>query len=156
MSLGTSNSTIPQNAIVELLETADTSVWSTDDPNVFRWQERTENERGPGDGQPPELYVWQPTSAELTRISADNDLLQEEPTVEIYIYTLSESDTTSLSRDVISYMSALMSDNYSNSEFADIVPTGVEDFREQKMRETTNHFVYSVEVSLERETETGL
>lgn len=154
---GSSSEVAPSDAIKELLNTADTSVWGTaEDPVAFKWHERSQQERGPGDGMPPELYIWQPTSAPLNRLTADNALLTEEPTAEIWVYSLSEADTKQLARDVIHYMSEFMSENYQNTEFADIVPSNVEDFREQKLQEQTNHFTYMVEVELSRETETGI
>lgn len=153
---GSTTEVTPTEAIAELLSTADASVWSTTTPSVFEWWERSQSERGPGDGMPPELYVWQPTGASLERFSADGDLLVESPTVEIYVFTLSEADTRVLARDVIKYLSEFMSDNYQNSEYADIQPTAVEDFREQKMTAKTNHYVYTVECDIERETTTGV
>lgn len=153
---GTTSDVKPAEAVRDLLESADSSVWTGDTPDVFLWWEREQNERGPGEGQAPHLYTWQPTTASLERVSADNTLLTEEPTVEVYIYSLSESTTGQLSRDVINYLSEFMSDNYNNSEFADLQPTNVEDFREQKITQKTDQYVYTVECQIQREQETGV
>ena len=147
----------PVEAITELLEGAEQfGVWNTADPNVYKWWDRSQSERGPGQGQPPELYVSSLTGAPIERISAEGALLQEEPTVEIWVYTLSESDTAQLARDVIQFMSEYMDNQEKQSPFVDIVPSNVEDFREQKLAQHTDHFVYQVEISLERLSNTGM
>ena len=157
MSIPSTNEQPPVEAIQDLLQQADTSVWNTaDDPNVYKWWDRAQSERGPGQGQPPELYVSSLTGAPIERISADGALLQEEPTVEIWVYTLSESDTAQLARDVIQFMSEYMDNQEANGPFVDIVPSNVEDFREQKLAQHTDHFVYQVEISLERLSNTGV
>jgi len=144
-------------AIVDLLKNAASSVWSTtQDPNVFRWQAKSQQERGPGATQPPELYVWMPTSAPINRLTADNDLLEELPNIEIHVYTLTESDTSDLARDLISFFSDYMSDRENRTEYADIVPVNAEDFREQKLAQRTEHFVYTVEIEVTKLTDTGV
>ena len=153
---GSTSKDTPVEAITELLETADTSVWTNEDPDVYKWWEQSEKERGPGDGQNQELNVWQPTSATISRISADNTLLEELPPVEIHCITLDEDKTRRLARDTIDYMSEFMSDIEANTEYADIVPTSVQDFREAKLRQKTDHYVYVVEVEITKLTETGV
>jgi len=157
MSIPSTNEETPVEAIADLLEQATTSTWNTtQDPAVYKWWERSQSERGPGQGQPPELYVSSLTGAPIDRISADGALLQEEPTVEVWVYTLSESDTAQLARDVIQFMGEYMDDQEQNGPFVDVVPSNVEDFREQKLRQKTDHFVYQVEISLERLSNTGV
>ena len=162
MSIPSTNEQPPVEAIQDLLQQADTSVWNTADPNVYKWWDRAQSERGPGQGQPPELYVSSLTGAPIERISADGALLQEEPTVEIWVYTLSQADGSGeeecaqLARDVIQFMSEYMDNQEANGPFVDIVPSNVEDFREQKLRQKTDHFVYQVEISLERLSNTGV
>lgn len=154
---GSTTEVNPSEAIKELLETADTSVWdTTQDPDVYLWQEISQSERTPGQGQPARIYTLQPTGAPLERLTADNELLIEEPAVEIWIYSLSESDTATLARNVISYFGEYMSDKYQNTEFADIVPSVQEDFRESKIAERTEGYVYMVEVQIQREEPTGV
>ena len=156
MSLPTTQEDGPIEAIQDLLEQADSSVWSTDDPDVFKWWDIAQSERGPGQGQPPRLFVSQLTGAPIDRISADGVLLQEEPTVEVWVYTLSESETAQLARDVIQFTSAFMDNQEQNLPFVDVVPSNVEDFRHQKMRQVTNHFVYQVEIQMEALSDTGV
>ena len=153
---GSTSSVVPQEAIRDLLVTADSSVWNTATPDVFLWQEKSQKERGPGQVQNPHLYVWQPTGAPLERLTAENSLLVEEPTVEIYVYSLDASITAQLSRDLIQYLSEFMSEGYNNTEYADIVPTVQEDFREQKITQQTDHYIYMVECEIQRETSTGV
>lgn len=156
MSLPSTSEQTPVRAIQDLLRNADETTWSTETPEVYLWEERSQDERGPGQGMPPELYVSQLTGAPLERFSADNDLLLDEPTCEIWVYSLDSTETEALARDVISYMSAFMADKMEHSEFTDIVPSNVEDYREQKLRKVTQHFIYEVEIQMERLTETGV
>lgn len=155
--LPSTGETTPVEAIADLLTNADTTAWNTtQDPAVFKWWDREQSERGPGQGMPPELYVSSLTGAEINRMSADGALLQEEPTVEVWVYTLHESDTAQLARDVIQFLSEYMDDQEQRGPFVDVVPSNVEDFREQKLRQKTDHFVYQVEVECERLSETGV
>lgn len=154
--LPTTTATTPVEAIEALLENADSSVWRGDDPTVFTWWCRAQAERGPGQGQPPELYVSSLTGAPIDRLSADGALLQEEPTVEIWVYSLDESVTATLARDVIQYMSAFMDDQEQHLPYVDVMPSNVEDYREQKMTRHTGHFIYQVEVSMEQLNATGV
>jgi hypothetical protein len=134
-----------------------TDPFTLEAPNVYSWWEKSQSERGPGQDQLPELHVWQPTSAPLDRITAENSLLEESSSVEIYVYTLNDADACAqYARDLINYLSAYMSDRERNTTYADIVPTNVEDFREQKLRQKTNHFVYTVECEITHIEETGV
>lgn len=154
---GSTSNKNPSEAIKELLETADSSVWNTSQiPDFYLWQEISQQERTPGETQPPRIYVYQPTGAPLERLTASNELLIEEPAVEIWVYSLSHSDTATLARDLINYFGEFMSDNYQKTAFADIVPSVHEDFRESKIAERTEGYVYMVEVQIQRETNTGV
>jgi len=150
----TSSATAPVDAIIDLLEGADSSDWTNADPNVFSWWDRTQQERGPGDGQPAELYVWMPVATNIDRLSADAEVLIEESTVEIWVFTLDELETQEYARDVIFYLSDYMNDNEQRTLFHNLEPSGVEDFREQKVSERTDHYVYTVEMRLRKITDT--
>lgn len=143
-------------AIVDLLMGASSSVWTLDDPTVWTWWDRSQSERGPGQGQPAELYAWAPGGFELSRVSADGDVLDETGAVEVWAYTLDEAATAQYARDVIQFISQYIDSNEQFSEFRDIQPSAVEDFREQKLRDITDHFVYNVEIQMQRLSETGL
>lgn len=142
----------PVDAIHDLLQNAGTSVWNTtQDPTVHRWHDRAEGERGPGDGQPPELYVWQPSGGPIERFTADGALLWEPGApVEVWAFSLDESEVKTLTDDVINFIDDYLDDQEQNTPFVDIQPTSVEDFREQKPRRVTDHYVYRVLVDLER------
>lgn len=149
--MSTTTQTDPVDAIQDLLDGAPTSTWgTTQDPDVFRWDEVAQTERGPGQGQPPHLYVWQPTGGPIERFSADGVLLWEpDSPVEVWAYSLDEIDTKTLAQDVINFIDDYLDDQEENTPFVDIQPTMVEDFREQKVTRRTDHYVYRVEIMLE-------
>ena len=150
----TSSAVAPVDAIIDLLEGADSSDWTNADPSVFSWWDRNQQERGPGDGQPGHLYVWMPVSSTIDRLSADAQVLIEDSTVEIWVFTLDANETLEYARDVIFYLSDYMNDNEQDTVFHNLEPTGVEDLREQKLTERTDHYVYTVEMSLRKITDT--
>ena len=156
MTLPSTQEETPVKAIQELLSQADNSVWSTETPEVYLWEERSQDERGPGQGMPPELYVSQLTGGPIERISADGVLFRETPTCEIWVYSLDDTETAQLARDVISYMSEFMDNQEANSPFVDMQPSNVEDYREQKLRKVTQHYIYEVEIEMEKLTDTGV
>lgn len=146
----TTTDTDPVDAIVDLLDGAPSATWDTADPTVLRWHDRTESERGPGQGQAPHLYAYQPAGGPIERFSADGALLWEpDAPVEVWVYSLDESDTKTLAQNVIDFLDDYLDDQEANTPFVDIQPTSVEDFREQKLTQRTEHFTYRVEVALE-------
>lgn len=156
MTLPTTQEEGAIEAIQDLLQEAESTVWSTEDPAVFKWHDRAQSERGPGQGMPPELYISQLTGNPRERISADGVLSLEEPTVEVWVYSLNESETRQLARDVISYLEEFTANQEENLPFVDVYPSNIEDYREQKLRQVTDHFIYEVEISMEALRDTGL
>lgn len=151
MSVSTTAVT-PVNAIVDILDGTPATDWTLTTPSVYRWHERSERERGPGQGQPLELHCWMPTTSTLTRMSADRETLQEDSTVEIHVMSLDEGETITTARDVIHILSEYMDEQQTNTNYVDFQPSSVEDFREAKLSERTDHYVYVVECELERLT----
>lgn len=151
MSVSTSAET-PVDAVYDILDGTGGTEWTLIAPAVFKWHEKSERERGPGQGQPAELHVWQPTSSDITRLTADKNTLQETSEVEVVVFSLSESDTINYARDLIQVLSEYIDEQEQNTNYVDLQPSGIEDFREQKLSERTDHFTYSVTVELERIT----
>jgi len=139
--------TQPVQAIIDLLENADSTEWTpTQDPVVKNYWNDSQSERGPGDGQPPILYVWSPTGPTLDRFSVDGDDFQRNDTVEVQAWSLVESETVGLQEDVIDILSQYLDDNETDTPYTDVAPVGAEDFREQTPARSTQHYVMSVEV----------
>jgi len=139
--------TQPVQAIIDLLENADSTEWTpTQDPVVKNYWNDSQSERGPGDGQPPILYVWSPTGSTLDRFSVDGDDFQRNDTVEVQAWSLVESETVGLQEDVIDILSQYLDDNETDTPYTDVAPVNAEDFREQTPARSTQHYVMSVEV----------
>lgn len=151
MSVSTSAET-PVNAVYDILDGTAATEWTLQAPAVFKWHERSERERGPGQGQPTELHLWMPTGTDISRLTADKETLQEISQVEIHVMSLVESETINYARDVIQILSTYMDEQQTNTNYVDFEPSAVEDFREAKISERTDHFVYVVECELERLT----
>lgn len=132
-------------AIIDLLEAATT--WTpTTDPVVKRYWDDAQSERGPGADQPAILYVWSPTGSTLDRFSMDGDDFRRNDTVEVQAWSLDETETDQLQRDITDILSQYLDDNKTETPYTDVAPVNEEDFREQKPARTTDHYVMAVEV----------
>lgn len=135
-------------AIIDLLEAAATSEWTpATDPVVKRYWDDAQSERGPGADQPAILYVWSPTGTTLDRFSMDGDKFDQSDSVEVQAWSLDETETEQLQRDVTDILSQYLDDNSVETPYSDVAPVGQEDFREQTPARTTDHYIMSVEVS---------
>jgi hypothetical protein len=134
-------------AIIDLLEAATDSEWTpTTTPNVRRYWDDAQSERGPGADQPAILYVWSPTGTPLEQFSRDATQYDKTDTVEIQAWSFDATESRQLQTDVTRILSKFLDDNKDNTPYNTVRPTGQEDFREQKPARTTDHYVMSVEV----------
>lgn len=148
-----STATEPVETLEDILSGVASTEWTNADPQVFRWWEHSQSERGPGQGQPAHIYILQTTNTPVDPISADGILLEENPTLEVFIYTFSETETGEYARDVIQILSQYFADNQNLTEYFHIEPSGIEDFREQKVTQQTEHYVYTVEIEMQKLTD---
>jgi len=140
-------STEPVETVQEILDDYPDTAWTVNTPTVlFNW-ERAFSEKGPGQGQPPELYVWSPIDASLSQLTADGDYLEEDHTVEIQCWTLNESETWQLARDTIQIFGDYLDNQQGVSDFLTLPPTASTDLRADKQARRTEHYVATVEVS---------
>lgn len=153
----TSSSTQAQETIKDLLQGY--GGWTNATPNVFLVQEVAQSERGPGQGQPAELYIWSPTTDSLDAFDASYSHFDETRTVEIWIYTLEGdnlgSENVEYQDDVIDFLSQYANDNTVNTTFNRIRPVSVDDRRSELMARDTDHTITSVEVELQNHRDTG-
>ena len=105
----------------------------------------------------PAIYAHKPVGDELTRFSAESLALEEDETVELYIYILQTEDKTPPERAareyrnrVINVLSAYMNDNYTRTEFLYLEPSGATDARASTIARQTDHYVYTVEIDTHR------
>lgn len=135
---------------------AGVDVWGTTPPNVRSYWDDAQNEKGPGADQPAVIYVWSPVDSTLERFSIDDGELRENNTVEIQIWTLDEQEAVTLSNDIVEILSKYMADNKDRTPYAEVQPSGLSDFREQKNARMTNHYIMSVEIDTDGLITTGL
>jgi len=134
-------------AIIDLLEAATDSEWTpTNTPNVRRYWDDAQAERGPGSDQPAILYVWSPTGTSLERFSADGDDFRKQDSIEVQAWSLDATESRQLQTDVTDILSQYLDDNKTATPYTDVAPVAQEDFREQKPARTTDHYVMSVEI----------
>ena len=139
----------PVDAAFDLLDGEELAFQTV--PDVFRWHDVDESERGPGQGQAPHLYVWQPTGGPIERFSADGVLLHHpNEAVEVWAYSLVESEVKQLAEEVVNFFAEFMDNQMQETAFADIQPVNKEDLRSQTSRARTEHYIYRVEIQLER------
>jgi len=132
--------------IIALLEAAPDTDWTRDTPDVRTYWADSQQERGPGDGQPAVLYVWSPTDSSLETFSMDGDEFREDTTTEVQIWSLDETEARQLQADVTRILSQFLDDNATNTPYSDVHPVNQRDFREQKPARDTRHYVMAVEI----------
>ena len=136
----------PVETILELLE-ANTN-WSNSTPEIYRLDETTPKARE--NNQDDAIYVRATASNELERFSADPQEQTENAGVDILVYSLDESRAITLSQDLKRLFREYMNDNFEQTNWHDIEPTNVTDTRGSRIARQTNHYVFIVEVALER------
>ena len=132
-------------AVIDLLDAAGPSQYAVV-PVVKNYWDDTQQERGPGADQTPILYVWSPTGSSLDRFSMDGTEFRRNDTVEVQAWSLDESETAQLQRDVVDILSQYLDDNQTETPYTDLAPVTAEDFRAQNPARKTDHYVMSVTV----------
>jgi len=145
----------PVETVQEILAGQPDAKWTDKSPTVlFNW-DRAFSEKGPGQGQPPELYVWSPIDASLSQLTADGDYLEEDHTVEVQCWSLSESATWQLARDTIQIFGDYLDNQQGVSDFLTLPPTASTDLRADKQARRTEHYVATIEISPLKLNSTG-
>lgn len=134
------------DAVIDLLQNAAATDWTPATPTIKQWWDDSQSERGPGAGQAAILYVWSPTGSSLDRFSMDGTRFDRSDNIEIQVWSLDETETEQLRRDVVDILSQYLDDNETQTPYSDIQPTVSSDFREQNQARRTDHYVSSVEV----------
>ena len=135
--------------------------WALETPEIFLQQEVAQADRGPGDGQPPEIYLFEPLSAELSSIDAKMSRFNERRTVIAVVYTLNSPDShgaeaTQYEHDIIQFISEYRIDNTDNTDFYEIRPSTVDSRLSEHITRTTDYHVTAVEIELQRQRTAGL
>jgi hypothetical protein len=147
----------PVRVVADLLEIEPKQAYTiTEKPTIKPYFDDAPAERGPGADQPPDIYVFSPTSATLDRHSMDDAQFNRSNTLQLIIMSLDEREVIDLAGDVVNILSKRLQDNDGITPFIDLAPTQVSDFREQKQSRVTDHFVTRVTVETTNLTDTGL
>jgi len=152
----TSSESEPVDAVKDLLEQQDSSNWTNQAPVIEYVHEVPFSEKGPGDGQPAELFVWQPVDSDISKLTAEGRYLDEDHNVEVQIWTLTESETMEYARDVIQIFGDFLDTQKNVSEFITLPPTSTRDLRSDKLPRKTSHYLATVEISPRKLSEAGL
>jgi len=142
--------TDPVDAIVDILRASPTGTFSTA-VSIYRLDETTpagrQNERQNA------LYVLESTGVDLNRFGINpgtQDLQTEDGQVQIYIYSLTQSEAKTTAQETVSHLRGFLSDNYSQTNFLNIEPNNISDRRASSIARQTDHFVYVVDIQTER------
>lgn len=150
-TLPTSDETDPPAALVELLEGAPDTRWPDDEPpTVARLEETARSERGPGHGQPVELYVWAPDGGDAEPHSADYDALEQTETLQVQAWALEEGEAFEYREAALAFLAEYGNDNEAHTPFHRIRPTATSDLRSEHVRRQTNHYVMGLDVRVQR------
>ena len=136
----------PVDAVTDILEQSTDSDYTGDKPGVIeRVEERAPQERNSTTGAA--LYIWQPTDADLERVSADGDLLNRVSQVEIFIYVLEDqARAVKLQEDLIRFLGTFMDDNRDRTDLNSIEPNVLSDSRTANLPRNTRHHATGIEV----------
>jgi len=151
----TSSESEPVDAVKDLLEQQDSSNWTNQAPVIEYVHKVPFSEKGPGDGQPAELFVWQPVDSDISKLTADGRHLDEDHNVEVQIWTLTESETVEYQRDVIQIFGDYLDSQQDTTEFITLPPTSTRDLRSDKLPRKTSHYLATVEISPRKLSEAG-
>ena len=158
MSLPQTTNRNPPDAIKELLNGYEG--WSLGQPKVQLLQETSQSERGPGQGQPAEMYLWMDGGMDLPVFSADGDHWDASGDIDIWIITLENGklgeDNQVYMNETVQFLSEYINDNEQNSIFHRIRPSNADDQRAEHITGTTDHHASVVTVSVREFRETGL
>ena len=138
------------DSIIEILDTPEISDYRNQDPTVLNYWDRTQQERGQGAGQPAEIYVWETAGKSIERFSLDNTSTHDTASVEALIYSLDEQEVIDYAEDARNNIEQFFDDNKEETEWQTIEVTSVNDFREQTQRRSTDQYVVSLEIELEK------
>jgi len=143
-------STSAAEAVETIYDILDGYAWNLTDPTVKYHWEKVQSHKGPGAGQPPEIYVFSPTDDSIDKFSADGQFTDETQTVLVEIYVLKDdSNPTEIkqyARETVEILQAYYDDNKVRTNFTDIEPTNQADFRAQSSARQSDHFIHTVEV----------
>ena len=152
----TSSESEPVDAVKDLLENQDSSAWRNADPDIYYAYEIPFQERGPGDGQPAHLYVWQPVDANLEKLTADGRYLDEDHSIEVQVWDLIEDNVMQYARDVVQIFGEYLDNQQDVSEFITLPPTAYRDLRSDNLPRKTSHYLARLEISPRKLSEAGL
>ena len=138
------------DSIIEILNTPEISDYRNQDPTVLNYWDRTQQERGQGADQPAEIYVWETAGKDIERFSLDNTSTHDTASVEALIYSLDEQEVIDYAEDARNNIEQFFDDNKEETEWQTIEVTSVNDFREQTQRRSTDQYVVSLEIELEK------
>ena len=138
----------PVDAIVEILKATDTAEWTNSKPEIHRHDEVASKQRE--NKQDDAVYVRSLATMELDRFSADNAEQTEDGQVQVLVYSYDANRSNQHARDIVEILQSLMNDNYTQTGFLSVEPTGLADNRAAKVTRQTRHFVYLVEVETHR------
>lgn len=146
----TSTSNDPIQTIIDLLTGEPNTAWHADTPPTDienRWDTGQQARMNNSD---PALYVWTPTDAGFEDFSADGERLVEDRTIQVEVWSYTESKTRLYHQDLINILSDYMRDNQQNTQWHQITPDSASDYRQEKNAQRTEHYVMTVNFSLDK------
>ena len=157
--LPTTDSTDPVQAIVDILDLAETydlwtSVSGTPVPDInYVWNVRQKSRENNKD---PQVYVWSPIEVTFDSFDAKFSRMDETQTVEASVWTLDPTLTAEYASDIIQFLSEYATDNSENTNYHQIRPTNENDLRAEKAPQKTDHFITNIQVELTGLRDSGI
>jgi hypothetical protein len=144
--MSVTNADDPVETVLDILD-AHTG-WTNTTPEIYRMDETTP--KGRENTQADSIYVRATATTELDRFSADPESQTENAGVDMLIYSLDNTRAKTLGEDLKALFQGYMNDNFTDTNWHNIEPTNITDTRGARVARQTDHYVFIVEVDLER------
>ena len=147
--MSVTDSTNPGETIVDILKHCDTQFWTENKPEILQLHERSP--KGRENATDDAIYVNGVEAINLERFSADPVTQNQDASVRVLVYSLSESRVLNHTEDILECLRDYMNDNYEKTAWHNIEPSDVIDHRDTRVYRRTEHYVFEINADLHRQ-----
>ena len=155
MTLATSTSSDPVQAVIDLLDGTPEADWpggTKPNPIEKQW---ASTQRTKGNRSNPAAYVWSPDVGTREQRGAEYDDVIQTETIGVDVWATSDDDADGVAGDVVAILEEYATDLREHTEWVAIRPTQADDRRAETLARRSDHHVVSINVELMRDDSTG-
>jgi hypothetical protein len=146
-----SSSTDPVRTILDILQAASDSKWSTiiGAPDYLERMEETEFSTKTNRTGGPAVYVWSPAEGPFEQMGASYGAYFDDQVVQTDVWSVdSAARAAGLAGDVRDIVFDFATDNQQSTEWSEIAPDSENDLRAETAVRRADHYVVQVQVGL--------